>query len=161
VLFMGGVLGRLFREFSVTICVAILISGVVSVTLTPMLCSRFLKGLGHGKANGTGEHAAPDAAPHAHGRFYEVTEQGFKKLLDAYDRSLQVVLRHRPATMLVFVIVLALTGALFVIVPKGFIPDQDTDQIQITTEAAQGTGYSQLVEYQNQVSEIVRDNPNV
>ena len=92
VLFMGGVLGRLFREFSVTICVAILISGVVSVTLTPMLCSRFLKAH-KPKAGGDG---------HAHesgNRFYDVTERGFKGMLNGYDRTLQVVLRHRPATM--------------------------------------------------------------
>ncbi len=95
VLFMGGVLGRLFREFSVTICVAILISGVVSVTLTPMLCSLFLK------------------KPHKHGeesKFGKVTEQGFDSMLKGYDRALQVVLKHRPATMVTFVAVLVLTG---------------------------------------------------
>src|SRR5437867_3894094 len=80
VLFMGGVLGRLFREFSVTICIAILISGVVSVTLTPMLCSRFLK-----RPSGHGEG----------GRFGAVTELAFQRLLKSYDRTLQVVLRHR------------------------------------------------------------------
>jgi HAE1 family hydrophobic/amphiphilic exporter-1 len=148
VLFMGGVLGRLFREFAVTICVAILISGVVSVTLTPMLCSRFLK------------------KPKAHGaagrsRFYEVTEQGFKKWLDAYDRTLQIVMRHRVATMVAFALVLVSTGVLFVIVPKGFIPDQDASQISVITEAAQGTAYSKLVEYQNRVADIIRRDPNV
>jgi hydrophobic/amphiphilic exporter-1 (mainly G- bacteria), HAE1 family len=148
VLFMGGVLGRLFREFSVTICVAILISGVVSVTLTPMLCSRFLK------------------KPHGHGsaktsRFEAVTEGAFQKMLGGYDRTLQIVLRHRPETMLAFVVVLALTAVLFIIVPKGFIPEQDTDQIAVTTEAAQGTSYDKLVEYQNQVAEIISREPNV
>ncbi|MCU1385003.1 MAG: acriflavin resistance protein, partial [Acidobacteria bacterium] len=147
VLFMGGVLGRLFREFSVTICVAILISGVVSVTLTPMLCSLFLK------------------KPSSHGgkesKFGKVTEQGFDSLLRGYDRALQVVLRHRPATMAAFVAVLILTGVLFVLVPKGFIPEQDTDQIAVTTEAAQGTSYDKLVEYQDKVANIIRDNPNV
>src|ERR1700730_6129856 len=132
VLFMGGVLGRLFREFSVTICVAILISGVVSVTLTPMLCSRFLK--------------AP--SKHGEGRFARATEKGFQWLLNGYDRTLRIVLRHRPATMVAFVVVLALTVVLFVLVPKGFIPEQDTDQIAVTTEAAQGTSYDKLVEYQ-------------
>src|SRR5207248_1944133 len=121
VMYMGGVLGRLFRAFSVTICVAILISGVVSVTLTPMLCSLFLK------------------KPHKHGektsKFGAVTERGFDGLLRGYDRTLQMVLRYRPATMVAFVVVLLLTGLLFVIVPKGFIPDQDTDQIAVTTEA--------------------------
>src|SRR5207237_1357737 len=146
VLFMGGVLGRLFREFSVTICVAILISGVVSVTLTPMLCSLFLK------------------RPHEHGAgsaFARLTERWFESLLRGYDRSLQVVLRYRPATMVAFVVVLALTAVLFVIVPKGFIPEQDTDQIAVTTEAAQGTAYDKLVEYQNQISEIISGDPNV
>jgi HAE1 family hydrophobic/amphiphilic exporter-1 len=147
VLFMGGVLGRLFREFSVTICVAILISGVVSVTLTPMLCSLFLK------------------KPHKHGEkpsgFARVTEQGFDSMLHGYDKALQVVLKHRPATMAAFVAVLVLTGVLFVLVPKGFIPEQDTDQIAVTTEAAQGTSYDKLVEYQDKVASIIRENPNV
>ena len=133
VLFMGGVLGRLFREFSVTICVAILISGVVSVTLTPMLCSRFLKTAAR-TARRRRSAASPSAASTA--------------CCDGYDRTLQIVLRHRPATMAAFVVVLGLTALLFVIVPKGFIPDQDTDQIAVTTEAAQGTAYDQLVEYQ-------------
>src|SRR5213593_4568358 len=146
VLFMGGVLGRLFREFSVTICVAILISGVVSVTLTPMLCSLFLK------------------KPHAHGdgsRFGKTTERWFETLLRGYDRTLQIVLRHRPATMVASLVVLALTALLFVLVPKGFIPDQDTDQIAVTTEAAQGTSYAKLVEYQGAVADIIRQDPNV
>ena len=147
VLFMGGVLGRLFREFSVTICVAILISGVVSVTLTPMLCSRFLK-----------RHKEHEAKP---SRFEAVTEGAFQSLLRGYDRTLQIMLKHRPATMLLFVIVLALTAALFVIVPKGFIPDQDTDQIAVTTEAAQGAAYDKLVEYQGRIAQIISEDPNV
>jgi HAE1 family hydrophobic/amphiphilic exporter-1 len=146
VLFMSGVLGRLFREFSVTICVAILISGIVSVTLTPMLCSLFLK------------------KPHQHGeasRFGRATERAFDRLLHGYDRTLQIVLRHRPVTMAAFVVVLVATAVLFVIVPKGFIPDQDTDQIAVTTEAAQGTSYAKLVEYQDKVADIIRQDPNV
>src|SRR5256885_1329159 len=147
VLFMGGVLGRLFREFSVTICVAILISGVVSVTLTPMLCSLFLK------------------KPHKHGektsKFGAVTERGFDGLLRGYDRTLQIVLRYRPATMVAFAVVLVLTALLFVVVPKGFIPDQDTDQIAVTTEAAQGTSYAKLIEYQGSVADIIRQDPDV
>jgi len=158
VLFMGGVLGRLFREFSVTICVAILISGVVSVTLTPMLCSRFLKRpkkhAGHGgagEAGGAGKETG----------FGAITERAFDSLLRGYDRTLQIVLRHRPATMGLFVVVLALTAWLFIIVPKGFIPEQDTDQIAVTTEAAQGTAYDKLVEYQGQIAEIISRDPNV
>jgi hydrophobic/amphiphilic exporter-1 (mainly G- bacteria), HAE1 family len=149
VLFMGGVLGRLFREFSVTICVAILISGVVSVTLTPMLCSRFLKKpRPHGEA-GSGS------------RLYDVTERGFQRLLGAYDRTLQIVMRHRPATMAAFAAVLLATGALFILVPKGFIPDQDTSQISVITEAAQGTSYDMLVKYQDEVARIISQNPDV
>src|SRR5579863_1564313 len=145
VLFMGGILGRLFREFSVTICVAILISGVVSVTLTPMLCSRFLKAPEH----------------HTHGWFYRVTEKFFEAMLHAYDVTLQMVLRHRVFTMATFVIVLAGTIWMFMDIPKGFIPDQDTDQISVITEALQGTSYFQMVDYQKEVANIVRDNPNV
>ena len=161
VLFMGGVLGRLFREFSVTICVAILISGVVSVTLTPMLCSRFLKKPGGARARP--DAAAPADAHDVHGsnRFYAATERAFERLLDGYDRTLKVVLRHRVATMAAAALVLALTIVLFVVVPKGFIPDQDTDQIQVITEAAQGTAYNNLVEYQDEVAEIIRRDPNV
>src|SRR4051794_21657649 len=121
VLFLGGVLGRLFKEFAVTITVAILISGVVSVTLTPMLCSRFLR----------------SAHEEKRGWFYNSTERFFEGMLRLYDRTLQSVLRHKPAMMLGFVVVAAATMYMFVVIPKGFIPDQDTDQLQITTEAQQ------------------------
>src|SRR6185369_14818124 len=160
VLFMGGVLGRLFREFSVTICVSILISGVVSVTLTPMLCSRFLKRPKH-LANESGTEPKNGHAPHATSKFAEITERYFQQMLGAYDRTLQVVLKHRGATMATFAVILLLTGVLFIVVPKGFIPDQDTDQIAVTTEAAQGTSYEKLVEYQGEVANIIRKNPNV
>jgi HAE1 family hydrophobic/amphiphilic exporter-1 len=150
VLFMGGVLGRLFREFAVTICVAILISGVVSVTLTPMLCSRFLKRpKKHGEA-GSG-----------HSRFYDVTERAFQTWLNGYDRTLQIVMRHRVATMVAFAVLLLSTALLFVVVPKGFIPDQDASQISVITQAAQGTAYGKLVEYQDRVADIIRRDPNV
>ncbi len=145
VLFMGGVLGRLFREFSVTICVSILISGVVSVTLTPMLCSRFLKAPEH----------------HQHGWLYRFTEKFFDGMLSVYDKTLQAVLRHRVLTMATFVIVLVATVWMFMDIPKGFIPDQDTDQISVITEALQGTSFYQMQEYQQQIATIVRDNPNV
>src|SRR5579883_315575 len=145
VLFMGGILGRLFREFSVTICVAILISGIVSVTLTPMLCSRFLRSPEHQK----------------HSWFYRVTERFFEGMLRVYDRTLQIVLRHRGLTMAASGLVLAGTLLMFVTIPKGFIPDQDTDQIYAVTEAAQGTSYYQMVEYQKQVADVFRTNKNV
>jgi HAE1 family hydrophobic/amphiphilic exporter-1 len=144
VLFMGGILGRLFREFAVTICVAILISGVVSVTLTPMLCSRFLKAH-HGK----------------HSWLYRVTERFFEWMLSVYQRTLVVVLRHRIMTMATFVIVLVATVVLFLRIPKGFIPDQDTDQLLAVTEAQQGTSFYQMVEYQKEIAETIRQSPYV
>src|SRR5579883_2466023 len=145
VLFMGGILGRLFKEFSVTICVAILISGVVSVTLTPMLCSRFLKGSHEEKR----------------GAFYRITERFFDGMLHAYDYTLQIVLRHKVAMMASFVLVLAATGYMFIKIPKGFIPDQDTDQLSIITEAQQGTSYYQMVDYEQKIADTVAADPNV
>ncbi len=145
VLFMGGVLGRLFREFAVTICAAILISGVVSITLTPMMCSRFLRSTHENKRS----------------RFYRVTEGFFDGLLRRYDRSLLWVLRHRFAILMSFFVVLAATVWLFVIIPKGFVPDQDTDQLAVTTEAVQGTGFTQMSEYQQHVAAIVNADPDV
>src|SRR5689334_8750083 len=145
VLFMGGILGRLFKEFAVTICVAILISGVVSVTLTPMLCSRFLKEMHHQKRSW----------------FYHVTERFFEAQLRLYDRSLQWVLRYRPVTMLLFLVVLAATAYLFVKIPKGFIPDQDTDQIAAVTEASQGTSFYKMVDHQHEIAQIISEDPNV
>ncbi len=145
VLFLGGILGRLFREFSVTICVAILISGVVSVTLTPMLCSRFLR--------------SPEEQKRSW--FYRTTERFFDALLHFYDVTLQVVLRHRALTMAASLLVLVGTVVMFVQVPKGFIPDQDTDQIYAVTEAAQGTSYYQMIDYQKAVADVFRNDPNV
>jgi HAE1 family hydrophobic/amphiphilic exporter-1 len=145
VLFLGGILGRLFREFAVTICVAILISGIVSVTLTPMLCSRFLR--------------SPEEQKRSW--FYRITERFFEALLRVYDYTLQIVLRHRAVTMAASLLVLAGTVAMFVKIPKGFIPDQDTDQVYAVTEAAQGTSYYQMVDYQKRVAEVFRTNPDV
>jgi hydrophobic/amphiphilic exporter-1 (mainly G- bacteria), HAE1 family len=149
VLFMGGVLGRLFREFAVTICVAILISGVVSVTLTPMLCSRFLKHPGHANPDGWMS------------RFGAATERYFQAMLRFYDRTLQIAMRHRGVTLAAAGLVLVATIGLFIVIPKGFIPDQDTDQIAVTTEAAQGTSYDNLVKYQREVAQIIQADPNV
>jgi hydrophobic/amphiphilic exporter-1 (mainly G- bacteria), HAE1 family len=145
VLFMGGILGRLFREFSVTICVAILISGLVSVTLTPMLCSRFLRSADEQKRSW----------------FYRVTERFFEGMLRAYDRTLQIVLRHRALTMGASALVLAATLVMFVKIPKGFIPEQDTDQIYAVTESAQGTSYLQMVQYQQAVADVFRAHKDV
>ncbi len=145
VLFMGGILGRLFKEFAVTICAAILISGVVSVTLTPMLCSRFLR----------------SHEDQAHSWFYRVTERFFDRMLHAYDMTLQMVLRHRVWTMATFFVVLIATSWMFIAIPKGFIPDQDTDQLTIITEAQQGTSFYQMLQYEQEIDDVVRANPNV
>jgi HAE1 family hydrophobic/amphiphilic exporter-1 len=146
VLFMGGIMGRLFREFAITITAAILISGVVSVTLTPMLCSKFLKAAGHGRRPGL---------------FYRATESVFDGMLDVYDHSLQWVLRHRAVTLVFSLLILAATAFLFVRIPKGFIPDSDNDQLRVQTEAEQGISFDQMSKYQQQVADVVRKNPAV
>jgi len=145
VLFMGGVLGRLFKEFAVTICVAILISGVVSVTLTPMLCSRFLR----------------VTALQAKGRMARAMERVFHVAYEWYEASLGLALRHRPIMLGVFVAVLAATVGMFVVVPKGFIPDQDNDSMNINLRAAQGTSYAEMVTNARRVADIVSRNPYV
>jgi HAE1 family hydrophobic/amphiphilic exporter-1 len=145
VLFMGGILGRLFREFAITITAAILISGIVSLTLTPMLCSRFLKST---------HHRQP-------GRLFRLTEKFFDGILNAYDHSLQFVLRHRASTLAFSLLILIATGYLFVRIPKGFIPDSDNDQLLIQTEAEQGISFQEISRYQQMMSEIVRRDPAV
>jgi HAE1 family hydrophobic/amphiphilic exporter-1 len=146
VLFMGGILGRLFREFAITITAAILISGVVSLTLTPMLCSRFLKSVSH--------HRNP-------GRLFRASERIFDGILDIYDHTLQWVLRHRPHTLAFSILILIATGYMFVRIPKGFIPDADNDQLMIQTEAEQGISFEQIGRYQQMMAEIVRRDPAV
>jgi len=143
-LFMGGILGRLFREFSVTIVVAILVSGFVSVTLTPMLSARFLK-------------------PHhgAHGKLYNFTERIFDGMLHWYDRSLLWTLRHRFVVLMSSFLILAGTVWLFQLVPKGFIPSEDNGQIFTMIEAPQGTSHLTMMENIQKLSEIARTDPAV
>jgi HAE1 family hydrophobic/amphiphilic exporter-1 len=145
ILFMSGILGRLFREFAITITAAILISGVVSVTLTPMLCSRFLRA----------------AALHAKGRFARVMERQFDRLFHAYEWSLGIVLRHRVAMLAVFAVVVAATVQMFVVVPKGFVPDQDNDSLNVNVQAAQGTSYYDMVNSVARIAAVINANPNV
>jgi len=147
ILFMAGILGRLFREFAVTICTAILISGMVSVSLTPMLCSRFLK-FKHGEEE-------------RHGFLYRALESVFDGMLHTYQVSLAWVLRHRMAMMASFVAVLGATVYLYNVVNKGFIPDTDNDNFNIQIEAAQGTSYYQMVKYLDQISRVVVQDPDV
>jgi HAE1 family hydrophobic/amphiphilic exporter-1 len=145
ILFMAGILGRLFREFAVTICTAILISGIVSISLTPMLCSRFLR----------------EIKPQKHGVFYRVTEGIFNAMLRVYGGTLRWVLAHRPVMMAVFVAVLGATVYLYTIVPKGFIPETDNDNFNVNTEAAQGTSYYQMLKYQEQVARVLVQDPDI
>ncbi len=142
-LFLTGILGRLFREFAVTITAAILISGVVSVTLTPMLCSRFLSAKTHGSKGPSLE------------------ERLFARLLALYERSLGWVLRHRPIMLIGFAGVFAATVMMFQVVPKGFIPDQDADWLMMNLRAAQGTSYDEMTKGALAVSEILHANPYV
>jgi hydrophobic/amphiphilic exporter-1 (mainly G- bacteria), HAE1 family len=145
ILFMAGILGQLFREFAVTIMAAILISGVVSVTLTPMLCSRFL-------------HVA---GLHAQRGFGGLMERLFNGLRAGYELTLRWVLRHRPVMLAVFVVVLLATVQMFRVVPKGFVPDSDDDEMNINLRAAQGTSFDDMMVYARRVADIIRQNPYV
>ncbi len=145
VLFMGGIMGRLLHEFAVTIACAILVSGFVSLTLTPMLSSRFLR---------------PSKEAH-HGRLYAMSESAFDWLLGLYTRTLGFVLRHKFATFAASLAVLIATAYLFMAIPKGFLPSEDTGQIFLSTEAPQGTSYDSMVEHQKQLQEIALKSPYV
>jgi HAE1 family hydrophobic/amphiphilic exporter-1 len=143
VLFMQGIIGRLLHEFAVTIGVAILISGFVSLTLTPMLCSRWLK------------------HEEEHGRLFRISEKFFDGLLAFYDWGLKKAIRWKALTVTVSLLVVVATAYLFAIIPKGFIPDQDTGQIFGFTEAAQGISFESMMEHQQAVAKILRDDPNI
>ena len=145
VFFMGGILGRLLHEFAVTIAAAILISGLVSLTLTPMLCSRFLR----------------PPREESHGRLYNLTERFFNDMLRVYDLTLQWVLRRKRATMIVSFLLLILTLVLFGVIPKGFLPNEDQGSIFAFTEAAQGISFEAMVRQQKAVMAVVGKNPNV
>ncbi len=147
VLFMGGLLGRLFQEFAVTISAAILVSGFVSLTLTPMLCSRLLKREEPGQA--------------AHGRIAKALERGFDFILHAYDRTLHVVLRHRRLTLATLVLMAVLAGVLFKVAPKGFIPNEDIGMLRASIEGLQGISYEDMRDRQKLAVEIVRADPAV
>ena len=144
-LFLTGLMGRLFREFSVTIAAAVLVSGLISLTLVPMLCSRYL-----------GEHALA-----GRGRLYRATEGGYQWLVDRYSESLLFVLRHRVATMAFSLAILVATGVLFKVVPKGFIPAEDRDFIMVSTQTEQGIAWTALVERMMALGGIVQEHPAV
>jgi len=145
VLFMGGILGRLLHEFAVVIAVAILVSGVVSLSLTPMMCSRFIR----------------PSSEQKHGRIYAASERFFAGMLHTYDWSLRKVLRHRAFTMLLSAIILLATIQLFIIIPKGFLPSEDTGLVFGTTEAVQGISFDSMRAHQKAVVEILSQDPSV
>jgi HAE1 family hydrophobic/amphiphilic exporter-1 len=145
ILFMGGIVGRLFHEFAVTIGVAILVSGFVSLSLTPMLASRFLRP-DHGRR---------------HGRFYVVSERYFDTMIRVYDRGLRWSLARRRTTMAVSAVVLVATVFLFLKIPKGFLPSEDNSQAFGFTEAAQGISFQAMGEHQMAVAKVIQKDPNV
>src|SRR6185503_3859908 len=145
ILFMGGIVGRLMHEFAVTIGAAILVSGLVSLTLTPMLCSRFLQPL----------HSMN------HGRMYNAIERMFDAWLKSYAWTLRQTIRFKAVTMVVSALLLVGTVYLFQIVPKGFIPSVDTGQINGGVELAQGVGYETTVFRMQQLMDILLRDPNV
>ena len=144
VLFMGGVVGRLLHEFAVVIGASVIVSGVVSLTLTPMACSRFLR-----------------PPSHHHGRLYAASERVFDGMLKLYEWTLQVVLRHPRVMLGVFVATLVLTAYLFTIVPKGFIPNEDSGQVFAFTEASQDISFDSMMEHQEAVAAIVGKQPYI
>jgi HAE1 family hydrophobic/amphiphilic exporter-1 len=144
VLFMGGIVGRLFHEFAVTIAVAVLISGFVSLSLSPMLCSRFLRHEGSSRS-----------------RIYRATEKAFDFVLQVYGAGLRWILLHKALAMVFTGLVMVLTIYLFVAIPKGFIPSEDTGQLVAITEAPEGISFYSLVEHQKRVAAVVAEDPNI
>jgi multidrug efflux pump len=144
-LFMGDITGRLFREFAVTLSATILISAAISLTLTPMLCAKLLKHQDNAQQ----------------GRFYRVSEAVFVKIISFYERTLDWVLERQRLTLVVAIATLAVTGILYVVVPKGFFPVQDTGEIQAVSEAGQTVSFAQMSTLQQQLDELILKNPAV
>lgn len=145
VLFMGGILGRLLNEFAVTIGIAILVSGVISLTLTPMLCSRFLRPRREEK----------------HGRFHATTEKVFDGMRNLYQHTLDFSLRHCFSMMLLTAATLGLTAWLFIYLPKGFIPTEDIGTLYISTEGAQDASFDSMVRHQQAIAAVLMKNPYI
>jgi hydrophobic/amphiphilic exporter-1 (mainly G- bacteria), HAE1 family len=144
-LLMGGIIGRLFREFAVTLAMTIFVSMVVSLTLTPMMASRFLRAHGETK----------------HGRFYQWSERAFDALLHSYERGLDRALQWSKTTLLIFFATLALSVYLFVVIPKGFFPQQDNGLITAASEAAQDISFADMKQHQEELGQIVQADPAV
>ncbi|MGF1987277.1 MAG: efflux RND transporter permease subunit [Nostoc sp. ZfuVER08] len=191
VLFMEGILGRLFREFAVTISVAILVSGVISLSLTPMLCSRFLRPPHHhgdegdgemgrwgdGEAEGDKEEIITTSAPYPmpdaqcpmpkskiqnfQTRLYNISESFFDLLLGGYDWSLKISLKYHRTTMVISAAILVATVYLYIVVPKGFVPNADVGQITATTQASEDISFDEMVKHQQAVAAIAYRDPNI
>jgi hydrophobe/amphiphile efflux-1 (HAE1) family protein len=142
---MGGYVGKLFQEFAVAISVSLLLSLIVSLTLTPMMCAHLLKNQVHRR----------------HGRLYRMAERGFDSLLTLYEHGLKIVLRHRFITLMVMLGTIALTGYLYIIIPKGFFPQQDTGQIVGITEAAQDISFPAMAQRQQALVDILLKDPAI
>ncbi|MHB8812689.1 MAG: multidrug efflux RND transporter permease subunit [Steroidobacteraceae bacterium] len=144
-LLMSGIVGRLFREFAVTVTLTIVVSAFVSLTLSPMMCSLFLRDERHIR----------------HGRMYEASERVFQRSLALYERGLDFVLRHQPQTLLVFVATVALAGILYVVEPKGFFPQEDTSLIKGLTDASQDISFNEMNKRVRRLMTVVSKDPNV
>jgi hydrophobic/amphiphilic exporter-1 (mainly G- bacteria), HAE1 family len=144
-LLMGGIIGRLFREFAVTVTMTIAVSAFVSLTLSPMMCSLFLR----------------DERKETHGRIYQAIERGFQWLLDHYTRGLDFVLKHQKPTLAVFLLTVVLSGVLYVYTPKGFFPQQDTGIINGVSDASQDVSFTEMLKLQHQLMDIVGQDPDV
>ncbi|WP_114392855.1 efflux RND transporter permease subunit [Oleisolibacter albus] len=145
-LLMGGIVGRLFREFAVTVTAALIVSMLVSLTLTPMLASRYIR---------------PEPPPERRGRLYRLSERAFDGMLQAYERSLDVVLRHQLVTLLATLLVMACTVALYIHLPKGFLPQEDTGQIQGQVEASPDVSFTRMLQLMGEVTAVVNADPDV
>jgi HAE1 family hydrophobic/amphiphilic exporter-1 len=143
-LFMGGIVGRLFYEFALTVTAAVACSALVSLTLAPMLCGRYMR-----------------LRPEGHGRLYRAIERAFTGLQASYGRTLDVVLRHQPITLAVFFLTIALTAAMAISIPKGFFPIQDTGMIQGLAEAAQDVSPEEMMRLQRQLGEVLLKDPGI
>jgi len=143
-LLMSGIIGRLFREFALTVTASIAVSALVSLTLAPMMCSRFMK-----------------REPETHGRVYRAIEAGFNAMLGFYRRTLDIVLRHQPVTLAVFFGTMALTVVMAIVIPKGFFPIQDTGVIQGFAEAAQQTSPQEMMRLMHNIGDVILRDPDV
>jgi HAE1 family hydrophobic/amphiphilic exporter-1 len=148
VIFMGGIVGRLLHEFSMTISIAVLVSGIVSVTLTPMLCSRLLS-------------SAKDEHARHHNWFYRASENGFLALQRGYAKSLRWAMNHRPVILAVFFLSIAATVQLFRIMPQDFLTPEDSGQINAYTDGANGISFAEMVRHQEEATRILQQDPNI